>query len=232
MKCRQLHIEDYLQKVLAEREGYVEVHDSSKIAENNLVNSCLLREDLLEEILSKDNMNQAYKKVKSNKGAAGIDGMEVYELKSHLENNSSDLIKRIMVGKYRPNPVRRVEIPKERGKVRELGIPTVIDRVIQQAIAQRLTPIFEKQFSDNSFGFRPKRSAHDAMKRCQENINEGYKYVVDMDLEKYFDTVNHSKLIEVMSRTIKDGRVISLIHKYLKAGVMVKHTFKETGVGT
>lgn len=232
VKCRQLHTEDYLQKVLAEREGYVEVHDSSKITENNLINSCLLREDLLEEILSKDNMNQAYKKVKSNKGAAGIDGMEVYELKSHLEDNGSDLIKRIMVGKYRPNPVRRVEIPKEKGKVRELGIPTVIDRVIQQAIAQRLTPIFEKQFSDNSFGFRPKRSAHDAIRRCQENINDGYKYVVDMDLEKYFDTVNHSKLIEVISRTIKDGRVISLIHKYLKAGVMVKHTFKETGVGT
>lgn len=232
MKCRQLHIEDYLQKVLAEQEEYVEAHDSSKITENNLVNSCLLREDLLEEILSKDNMNQAYKKVKSNKGAAGIDGMEVYELKSHLEDNGSDLIKRIMVGKYRPNPVRRVEIPKEKGKVRELGIPTVIDRVIQQAIAQRLIPIFEKQFSDNSFGFRPKRSAHDAIRRCQENINDGYKYVVDMDLEKYFDTVNHSKLIEVLSRTIKDGRVISLIHKYLKAGVMVKHTFKETGVGT
>src|SRR5690606_12762397 len=116
-------------------------------------------------------------------------------------------------------------------KKRNLGIPTVVDRVIQQAIAQVLTPIYEKQFSENSFGFRPKRSAHDAIKKSQDNIQQGYKYVVDMDLEKYFDTVNQSKLIEVLSRTIKDGRVISLIHKYLRAGVVVKHRFEETEVG-
>jgi group II intron reverse transcriptase/maturase len=115
--------------------------------------------------------------------------------------------------------------------MRNLGIPTVVDRVIQQAISQVLTPIFEKQFSDSSYGFRPKRSAHDAMKKCIENTNDGFIYVVDMDLEKYFDTVNQSKLIEILSRTIKDGRVISLIHKYLKAGVVINHTFKETGVG-
>ncbi|WP_410513125.1 reverse transcriptase domain-containing protein [Paenibacillus sp. BR2-3] len=112
-----------------------------------------------------------------------------------------------------------------------LTVPTVVDRVIQQAIAQVLAPIYEKQFSDNSFGFRPKRSAHGAIRRSQEHIQEGYKYVVDMDLEKYFDTVNQSKLVEVLSRTIKDGRVISLIHKYLKAGVVVKHRFEETEVG-
>ena len=115
--------------------------------------------------------------------------------------------------------------------MRKLGIPTVVDRVVQQAIAQVLTPIFEKQFSDNSFGFRPGRSAHDAIRRCQKNADEGYKYVVDMDLEKYFDTVNQSKLIEVLSRTIKDGRVISLIHKYLRAGVVIRHTFEETEIG-
>lgn len=116
-------------------------------------------------------------------------------------------------------------------KKRNLGIPTVVDRVIQQAIAQVLTPIYEKQFSDNSYGFRPKRSAHQAIKQSQQYIQEGYRYVVDMDLEKYFDTVNQSKLIEVLSRTNKDDRVISLIHKYLRAGVVVKHKFEETGIG-
>ncbi len=186
----------------------------------------------MEQILGKDNLNQAFKKVKANKGAGGIDGMGVEHLLLYLKENQKQLIQQIKDGNYHPNPVRRVVIPKEeKGKVRKLGIPTVVDRVIQQAIAQVLSPIFEQQFSDNSYGFRPKRSAHDAMKRCIENTNEGYKYVVDMDLEKYFDTVNQSKLIEVLSRTIKDGRVISLIHKFLQAGVIVNHTFKETGVG-
>ncbi|MBK5654006.1 MAG: group II intron reverse transcriptase/maturase, partial [Rhizobium sp.] len=231
-KYRQPRKEGYLQRVPAEQEGYVEVYAPSRITENNITNTDLSTEQLLEEILDNDNMNQAFKKVRSNKGAGGIDGMEVDELLQYIKENGQQLTQAIKDGKYRPNPVRRVEIPKEeKGKVRKLGIPTVIDRVVQQAIAQVLSPVFEKQFSDNSFGFRPKRSAHDAIRRCQKNVDEGYKYVVDMDLEKYFDTVNQSKLVEVLSRTIKDGRVISLIHKFLKAGVVVRHTFKETEVG-
>ena len=232
IKYRQLHIEDYLQKVSAEQKGYAEVYASSRITENNIINTNLSSEGLLEQILDRDNLNKAYKKVKSNKGAGGIDGMGVEYLLQYLKDNKEQLIQSIRDGKYNPNPVRRVEIPKEeKGKVRKLGIPTVVDRVIQQAIGQVLSPIFEKQFSDNSFGFRSRRSAHDAMKRCTENADQGYKYVVDMDLEKYFDTVNQSKLIEVLSRTIKDGRVISLIHKFLQAGVIEEHTFKETGTG-
>ena len=170
--------------------------------------------DLLDLILRKDNLNEAYKQVKRNKGKGGIDGMQVDELLPFLRENQETLIQEIREGRYKPNPVRRVEIPKEaKGKFWKLGVPTVVDRVIQQAIAQELSPIFEKQFSENSFGFRAKRGAHDALRQCQKNVNDGYVYVVDMDLEKFFDTVCQSKLIEVLSRTIKDGRVISFIHK-------------------
>ena len=142
------------------------------------------------------------------------------------------IIQEIREGKYKPNPVRRVEIPKEiKGEFRKLGVPTVVDRVIQQAIAQELSPIYEEQFSENSFGFRPQKGAHGALRQCQKNVNDGYVYVVDMDLEKFFDTVCQSKLIEVLSRTIKDGRVISLIHKYLNAGVIANGMFERTEVG-
>jgi RNA-directed DNA polymerase len=231
-KYRQLPKEGYPQNIPAEQGRYMEAYVPSKITENNITDTNLSTGELLEKILDRDNMNLAFKKVKSNKGAAGIDGMEVDSLQQYLKENGKQLIQAIKDGKYRPNPVRRVEIPKEeKGKVRKLGIPTVVDRVVQQAIAQILTPIFEEQFSDNSFGFRPKRSAHDAIRRCRKNVDEGYKYVVDMDLEKYFDTVNQSKLVEVLSRTIKDGRVISVIHKYLRAGVVVRHTFEETEIG-
>lgn len=231
-KDRQLQREGQLQKVTAEQREYAEASACRKIAENTDIITDLQRAGLLEKILHRDNLNKAYKKVKSNKGSGGVDGMCVEELLTYLREHGKDLNQQILEGKYKPNPVRRVEIPKEeKGKYRKLGIPTVVDRVYQQAITQVLTPIFEKQFSENSYGFRPKRSAHDALKQCQRNANEGYVYVVDMDLEKFFDNVCQSKLIEVMSRTIKDGRVISLIHKYMNAGVVTKGLFEKTEVG-
>ena len=231
-KDRQLHIEGYLQMVSAEQKEYAEVSAHQRIAENNNIITDFQTDKLMEKILSNDNLNQAYKKVKSNKGAGGVDGMNVDELLSFLRDNGMQLKQQLMDGKYKPNPVRRVEIPKEtKGEFRKLGVPTVVDRVFQQAITQVLSPIYEKQFSINSYGFRPCRSAHDALKQCQTNVNDGYVYVVDMDLEKFFDTVCQSKLIEVLSRTIKDGRVISLIHKYLNAGVISKGVFERTEVG-
>ena len=231
-KNRQLHIEDYLQMVSAEQKEYAEVFDYGKITEKSGIITDYWTNNLLDLILRKDNLNKAYKKVKSNKGKGGIDGMQVDELLLFLRENQETLIQEIMNGRYKPNPVRRVEIPKEsKGEFRKLGIPTVVDRVIQQAITQKLTPIYEEQFSENSFGFRPKRGAHDALKQCQKNINDGYVYVVDMDLEKFFDTVCQSKLIEVLGRTIKDGRLISLIHKYLNAGAIAKGMFEKSEIG-
>lgn len=232
MKDRQLQNEGHLQRVSAEQREYAEASACSRIAENTNIITDLQTTGLLEEILQNDNLNKAYKKVKSNKGSGGVDGMDVEELLTYLQKHGRRLNQQILDGKYRPNPVRRVEIPKEeKGKFRRLGIPTVVDRVYQQAIAQVMSPIFEKQFSKNSFGFRPKRGAHNALKQCQKNANDGYVFVVDMDLEKFFDNVCQSKLIEVLSRTIKDGRVISLIHKYMNAGVVSNGLFEKTDIG-
>ena len=231
-KDRQLHNEDYLQMVSAEQKEYAEVSACQRITENNRIITDFQADGLLEKILQPTNLNNAYKKVKSNKGAGGVDGMSVDELLPFLRDNQEQLIQQLKDGKYKPNPVRRVEIPKEtKGEFRKLGVPTVVDRVFQQAVTQVLSPIYEEQFSENSFGFRPKRGAHDALKQCQQNVNDGFVYVVDMDLEKFFDTVCQSKLIEVLSRTIKDGRVISLIHKYLNAGVISKGVFEKTETG-
>ena len=231
-KNRQLHMEDYLQMVSAEQKEYAEVFDYRKITEKSSIITDYWTDNLLDLILRKENLNKAYKRVKSNKGAGGTDGMQVDELLPYLKENQDTLIQQIRNGKYKPNPVRRVEIPKEtKGEYRKLGVPTVVDRVIQQAITQELSLIYEEQFSESSFGFRPNRGAHDALKQCQKNVNDGYEYVVDMDLEKFFDTVCQSKLIEVLSRTIKDGRVISLIHKYLNAGVIAKGLFERTEIG-
>lgn len=193
---------------------------------------------LLEFILSPTNLNSAYKQVKRNKGCGGVDGMQLGKLLPYLQTHRDELIVALQCGRYKPQPVRRVEIPKENGTQpagkagkRMLGIPTVVDRVIQQAVAQQLSPAYERKFSPWSYGFRPKRSAHQAVQQCQRYANEGYSYVVDMDLEKFFDKVSQSKLIEVLSRTIKDGRVISLIHKYLCAGVMVQGHYEDTHTG-
>ena len=218
--------------VSAEQKEYAEVSVYQRITENNDIITDFWTDNLLELILRKENLNKAYKRVKSNKGKGGIDGMQVDGLQPYLKENQSEIIREIQEGKYKPNPVRRVEIPKEeKGRVRKLGIPTVVDRLIQQAITQELTPLFEPQFSENSYGFRPGRSQHDALKACKRNVDEGYVYVVSMDLEKFFDTVNHSKLIEVLSRTVKDGRVVSLIHKYLNAGVLQNGFFEKTKEG-
>jgi len=208
------------QKNRTASEGYVGGQTFIGITENNAFNENQSEYGMLEYILSPLNLNKAYLQVRRNKGAGGVDRMEVESLKDYLVRNKEVLIQSILMGKYRPNPVRRVLIPKENGSKRQLGIPTVVDRVIQQAIYQVLSPVYEPQFSEYSYGFRPKRNAHDALNKCREYITEGYRYAVDMDLEKFFDTVSHSKLTEVLSRTIKDGRVISLIHKYLNAGVM------------
>lgn len=231
-KGRKLHNEDYQQKVAAEQQEYAGVPVSVRIAENNNVVANLPADSLLKRILARDNMNAAYLKVKSNKGASGVDRMSVDELLPYLREHRMQLLEQIREGKYKPNPVRRVEIPKEeKGKTRKLGIPTVVDRVIQQAISQVLTSIYESQFSESSFGFRPRRGAHDALKQCQKYADEGYVYVVDMDLEKFFDTVCQSKLIEILSRSIKDGRVISLIHKYLNAGIICQGVFERSEKG-
>ena len=221
----------YPQKNSAEHEGYAGAPTDQRITENNNTNIDSRENGLLDRILSRENLNQAYKQVKKNKGAHGVDGMEVEHLLPYLKDHGDDLVKLVLDGKYRPNPVRRVEIPKDNGSVRTLGIPTAVDRMLQQAVTQVLTPVFEPQFVETSYGFRPKRSAHEALRKCKEYANQGYTYVVDMDLEKFFDTVNQSKMIEILSRTIKDGRVISLIHKYLKAGAMNRGKFEETKLG-
>ena len=202
-----------------------------------VVDGCLTTEQpnrypLLEQILSAANLNAAYKQVMRNKGAAGIDRMDCDRLLGYLLEHKDALTESIRQRTYRPNPVRRVEIPKDNGKKRLLGIPTVVDRMIQQAIAQVLTPIYERQFREGSFGFRPNRGAKQALVRVTEIVGDGYRYAVGIDLERFFDTVNHAKLIEILQRTIKDDAVISLIHRYLNAGVMVGTKVEPTREGT
>ncbi len=188
--------------------------------------------ELLEQILAKENLNKAYKKVCQNKGVAGVDGITVEEVADYIKENKDRIACKIRKRQYKPQPVKRVQIPKENGQKRNLGIPTVMDRIIQQAIVQVLTPIFEEQFHENSFGFRPGRSCEQAVIKVLEYLNNGYDWIVDIDLEKFFDTVNQDRLITIIGKTIKDGDVVSLIRKYLSAGVMVNGVKMETKVGT
>ena len=187
---------------------------------------------LLEEILSRDNMMLAYKKVKANKGASGIDGIGMDEIDEYLRENWATIKDKIRRRKYKPQPVRRVEIPKPNGGIRNLGIPTVVDRIIEQAIVQKLTPIVEPYFSEHSYGFRPGRRAQQAVIELLEYINDGYTYIVDIDLEKFFDNVPQDKLMTLVGRLIQDPDTESLIRKYLNAGVMVKGKYEETTKGT
>lgn len=188
--------------------------------------------ELLEKILDKENLNKAYKHVKANKGAPGVDGVTVDEAYENIRQNKEKWLHQIRKRTYKPQPVRRVQIPKENGKMRNLGIPTVFDRIIQQSIVQVLSPIFEEQFSKTSYGFRPGRSCENAVVKALEYLNDGYEWIVDIDLERFFDTVDQDRLINIIMRTIKDGDVVSLIRKYLSAGVMDKGVTKATEKGT
>ena len=187
--------------------------------------------ELFDVILSKENLNRAYKKVIANKGASGIDKVTVEELGKYIRENKEEIINSLRNRTYFPKPVRRVYIPKSNGKKRPLGIPTVLDRTIQQAIAQPISDIYEKVFSEYSYGFRPNRSCHDAITQALKYLNSGYEWIVDIDIEQFFDKVNHDKLIQILREQVNDSSVLNLIRKYLRAGVMEKGIIKATKTG-
>ena len=187
--------------------------------------------DLIEVIISKENLNRAYKKVVSNKGTSGIDEMTVKELGNYIREHKNEIISSLRNRTYMPKPVRRVYIPKSNGKKRPLGIPTVLDRTIQQAIAQPISDIYENIFSDYSYGFRPNRSCHDAIKQARIYLNQGNEWVIDIDIEQFFDKVNHDKLIQILREQVNDSTTLNLIRKYLRAGVMENGIEKATKTG-
>ena len=217
------------QRDSAEHKGYVRAHRSFNRIWKERDSA---EPDLLGKILEKNNLNRAYKRVKANKGAPGVDGMTIEQALPWLKEHGNELTDRIRRGKYTPSPVRRVEIPKPDGGVRKLGIPTVTDRIIQQAMTQQLTPIFEPLFSDNSFGYRPGRSAKDAIQRIKEYIEQGYTRAVVLDLSKYFDTLNHTILLNLLRQQVKDERVIQMVKRYLKSGVMENGVVVSTEEGS
>ena len=221
--------ESCLQRDSAERKGYVRAHRSFNRIWKERDSA---EPDILGKILEKDNLNRAYKRVKANKGAPGIDGMTVEDALPWLKEHNHELIQRIRSGHYTPSPVRRKEIPKPDGGVRKLGIPTVIDRIIQQAMAQQLMPIYEPLFSDGSYGYRPRRSAKDAIRKMKEYAEQGYTRAVVLDLSRYFDTLNHELLINILRRNVKDERVIQMVKRYLKSGVMDNGVVIETTEGS
>ena len=217
------------QRDSAERKGYVRAHRSFNRIWKERDSA---EPDILSKILDKDNLNRAYKRVKANKGAPGIDGMTIEEVLPWLKEHNHEIVERIRRGKYSPSPVRRVEIPKPDGGMRKLGIPTVVDRIIQQAMAQQLMPIYEPLFSDNSFGYRPGRGAKDAIQRIKEYAEQGYTKAVVLDLSKYFDTLNHTILLNLLRKQVKDERVIQMVKRYLKSGVMENGVATETKEGS
>lgn len=226
MKTEYLN-EGCLQRDSAEREEYAEAlnADAQETEERSGAGG------LLERILGRDDLNRAYKRVRANKGAPGIDGMTVEDALPWLREHKDELLQSIREGTYQPTPVRRKEIPKEDGSKHKLGIPTVVGRVIQQAIAQKLEPISESTFHDGSFGYRPRRGAQQAMMRMQAYAKMGYVYVVEVDLSKYFDTLNHELLMNLLRRKVKDKRVLALVKKYLKSGVMEDGVLSKTEAG-
>lgn len=217
------------QRDSAERKGNVRAHRSFTRIWKERDSA---EQDLLGKILDKDNLNRAYKRVKANKGAPGIDGMTIEEALPWLKEHNHELIERIKKGKYSPSPVRRVEIPKPDGGIRKLGIPTIVDRIIQQAMAQQLMPIYEPLFSENSFGYRPGRGAKDAIGKIKEYAEQGYTKAVELDLSKYFDTLNHTILLNLLRKQVEDERVIQMVKRYLKSGVMENGVVAETKEGS
>lgn len=187
--------------------------------------------ELIDQILSQSNLKEAIKRVKANKGAAGVDKRTIYEIDDYFKKHQVEIKQSIRAMKYKPQAVRRVYIPKANGKKRPLGIPTVVDRVIQQAISQVLMKIYDPEFSAYSYGFRPKRSSHDAMEQVLEYLDEGYQWVIDLDIEKYFDTVNHDKLISTLREQINDKTTLHLIRSFLKAGIMEDGLVKPNKLG-
>jgi len=203
-------------------------------AEKALLNHGALTECVMEKVCESKNLNLAYKRVKANKGAPGIDGMTVDDMKEFIAEHKEGLLKSLLNGSYRPKPVREVEIPKPGGnkETRKLGIPCAIDRLVQQAILQVLQPIFERRFSNHSFGFRPGRNAHQAVKQAQDYVQNGYTVLVDIDLEKFFDRVNHDILMSKLAKVIRDKRLLKIIRACLKAGIMKQGIFEERTSGT
>ena len=229
MKAENLKKQGCLQRDSAEHKGYAKAQRS--------FNSIWKERDsaepaLLERILERGNLNRAYKRVEEKKGAPGSDGMTIEETGAYLREHKLVFIEKIRKGKYTPEPVRRVEIPKPDGGMRKLGIPSVKDRVVQQAVTQMLMPIYEPLFSDNSYGYRPGRSAQDAIQKVKARAEEGYHYAVCIDLSKYFDTIHHEKLLQILRRTITDERVIQIIKRFLKSGVMVNGICMKTEEGS
>lgn len=228
MKAENRGNEGFLQRESVEHQGYAEARSTDRSEGKERDGAS----DLLEAILDRDNLNRAYKQVKSNHGAAGIDGMSVEEALPWLKEHREELLQSIRDGSYEPSPVRRKEITKPDGGVRKLGIPTVVDRVIQQGIAQKLQNIWEPQFSDSSYGYRPKRSGQQAIEKVKEYAEEGYRYAVSVDLSKYFDTLNHELLMNLLHRKIQDMRILRIIKKYLKSGVMENGVVSKTEEGS